>query len=1522
MSIAGIRSNRGDKYQTFIAFDWALTVLSDPEVQWLEVDSTNYLVDDVVIGKSDGSLICCQCKKNQSDFRAWSITDLSSELEKAIHELDKNKNATVCFYSRSDFGVIAKLREFSTAFSNEADYYSNMTAEHTRTNDELSALFGSKNLSISIFEFLHRISFEVSPDFPRLETLLRERLRRLVSNSEAAYDALWRKLDELGARIGSSKLSASTQCHLTKEDLKFVFHQTGAMLVPEISITDLRKSFARTSSIGRTWKRDIADQIIPSILVVDLLSAIEAKKRSVLLTGPPGSGKTCIMLRLQELLEHRAQAKTDVAPIFIQTREFADLDTAQERQAQGLSEQWVEQAARLAEDTHVIVVIDSLDTLSIAREHSILSYFLAQIDQLLLIPNVTVVTACRNFDRQYDRRIAVRQWDSELKCLPLDWDDEVVPLLEKLKIEAECIDTITRELIRNPRELALFVELVLHQGSFSVITGQALAQRYLDLIVQNDNALGDQAMHAIEALANEMLSSRSLSAPKQRFNASQKVLRRLQSLNVLLETKDGKLTFGHQTLMDVLVISSALRQGLSLKEFIDTLPPVPFVRPSLRSFVAQLATGKRREFRKQMRAVFTSNVAFHIRRLIAESYTQQIPHDDDWPMIQELRKNHREVFQVVYTKASLVEWHYFWLSHLVPALKKMRDADGMITHVNRVKQWVNEDIVGISTLWMESLSLDWLDGDRIADQLIFSLKELKTENLPHVVPLLEQIINIPQPEHSLLGHIVARCITSDAIHDKFLWRYIAGDIREEDVIELHFNNKLHCHPHEFGDKNENFLKQRMVKSTSLLDLALADIVKWSQIKSKHYGESTKGYRFGFLYYTSYEDYHSETDHGHIDSTRILFDAIEAAILDHSNKHSNWWQQNRQRLCTNHEGALCFFAILALTKSPQPNIDLIGQLLCDKNILKFDLSYEISILMQTAFIYLDNQTQSVVNETIQTLWEEKGIDDQRRFQILKNRSEYISAIPCHLRSDTIQVILDEYEKAFGKYIRQPFIRHRGGYVFPPFSYEVFLNISDNSVIHLLKHYSGYENNFDDLLVGGDREVGLQLQEVSSLNPSRFLNILYLFWNDIAASSRDNIMDGVATHLLYRYGNLQTRREWIPIEEPIASNLARKIINELERHSTHWQHNRSAAKALKACAHVIQNEEDAERFVFLTIGFSSFHEENNNQVDSNNLTTMGINMMSGIIAEALIILANKFQERGTALPEMLPYMLRCFATKEHPAIRAMILIHLPFLQNKMPSLGWELFHLAMQNGVGLWQSAERCLYYAYKDNFTVVEPMLNRIIQEGEKKDFETWGRISALSVLAGHINYDDFLEELQSISITEAWHGAASVWTYSENLKHHRVQCLSGIEDGLKADSHHAMAVVQYFDKVFRDNTPSISLPIELIQLYFRVLETNSENKHPYLFGFGEWLNAISQYSPDHALAATEIYVAYISRTMPHFYDHENRFAQLMTLLFAEAEEREESDHGRMIQRVVAVQDQLLSIGVNSINDWLVAAERQ
>lgn len=1521
MSIAGIYSNRGDGYQTYVAFDWALKVLSDPDFEWIEIDSTTYSVDDVVIGKTDGTQICCQCKKNQVDSKAWSISDLADELVKASSLLATNQKAEVRFYSRSPFGLLEKLREYSATQATKENYLASLKQKNQKTDSALAELLDTHTPNLSTYEFLCRTTFETSPALESMEELLFERLRYMASNPKIAFNALWTSLDKLGGRIEDSNVTASAQHRLTKNELKEILHRSGAMLVPTMKLEEVRKSFSSTSAIGRTWHRDIAGQRIDTPVLQDLLTAIDDKNRSILLTGLPGSGKTCVMLALQDALEERAQTRTDMVPLFIQSREFADLATVQDREAQGLPEQWVEKAARMAEEAHVVIVIDSLDVLSIAREHNVLTYFLAQVDRLLLIPNITVVTACRDFDRNYDRRIAERQWDCELNCAPLNWEIEIVPLLNKAGIDTTTIDMVTRELIRNPRELALFVELAQREGSFNVVTSQALAQRYLDTIVRDDTALGETAMQSIETIADEMLKSRSLSVPQQRFTASQDIQRLLLSLNVLQKTQDGKLTFGHQTLLDELVISGAVRQGVTLNEFIQSLPPVPFVRPSIRSFVAQLATRERREFRKQLRTVLTGNAAFHIRRLVAETFAEQIPHDDDWPLIRDLRNKHREVFQVIYTQAVLIEWHHFWFKHLLPVLIETQDAEGITAHVHRVSLWKNEDAAGVLQFWTETLLLNWLDSNEIARQLVFNLSEIDAKNLALVAPLLEQLLNMPRQEHSSLGRAIARCVAANAMDDAWLWRYITDDISDDDVKKFHFDNKLHCQPHEFGSSNDTFLQRRMEQSTTLLDLALESIEDWSRIKSTRYGGTHTGYRSNFLRDTSYNDAHTQTDNRHKGSERVLLDAVEAAILNHAKVHSEWWQSNRECLSFSQEGALCYFAILAFTEFPKENIELIGRMLCEKKILESDLSYEVGTLINAVFMHLDRDIQKTVMANFLTVDEKWTTDDGNRNWILKKRAELIVTIPCHLRTSEIQAVLENYEQTSGMLIRQPHIGHTGGFVSAPFSFEVFHEASDDGVICLLSHYTDCERDFDDFLIGGEQQVGQQLREAASRHPTRFLQLLSTHWADISKGFRDDIMSGVANYLSHRHGNLQANGTWTPIDEPNAQTLANHILDELERHPGHWRHNRSASNALQACANVIEDTQNAARLVFLAIGFASLQEESSISGDTCDLLTTGINMTKGNVTEALMILANSFQERSTPFPDLLSPSLRRFASDEHPAIRALVLQRLPYLKSLNPDLGWDLLDRAMQDATGLWEIAEPCLYYSYNNHFEKVAPLLERIQREGSGKDMETWGRISALSALSNRIDYADWLEKLKVVDTTEAWSGAASVWTHHENIKQHREQCLAGIEAGLKSNSHHAIAIAQQMDSLFRENTPAISIPIELIRLLFTIFTNDSENKHNRLYGFDEWLNATSHRDPEYALAATEIYLAYAKDTKPYLHDHENNLTQLMTRLFAEAEEREESDNGEMLQRVVTIQDTLLSLGLDSINAWLKAAER-
>lgn len=1523
MSKAGIQSNRGDGYQTLVALDWALTVLSEPEYQWLEVDSITYSVDDVVIGKSDSTTICCQCKKNQAAFTAWTLAGLGDELLKAASLIANDGTASVRFYSRNNFGALAALREFSTSCADESAYRASLGVAHQATDTQLANLLDQHAPGLTTYNFLSRIVFEVSPELDRMQTLLLERLRRLATNPSAAYSALWKRIDFLGMRVNGNGCSSAAQHRLTKGDLTDLLDQAGSMLTPSVDVLKVRASFQSISAIGRAWRRDIGTERISSPLVTDMLAAITAKHRSILLTGLPGSGKTCVMLSLQDELEQLAKTRSDLLPLFIQSREFADFSTAQDRQAQGLSEQWVGNAARIAEDAHVVVVIDSLDVLSIAREHQVLTYFLAQIDQLLLIPNITVITACRAFDRHYDRRIAQRTWEKEFSCQPLDWETQIAPLLVRLNIDASGTDAGTRELICNPRELALYVELAQQCGSFNVVTSQALAQRYLATVVQSNRALGDSAMQAIEAMASEMLRLRSLGVPRQRFSAPQDTLRALLSHNVLIEMRDGQLTFGHQTLLDVLVISGTERQGISLSSFIQNLPPVPFVRPSIRSFIAQLANRNRREFRKQLRTMLTSTHAFHLRRLVAESFAEQIPQDEEWPLIRDLRATHREVFQVIYTQAIRPEWHSFWLKHLVPMLKDLRDVEGLTAHVHRVSLWKNDDAAGVIAYWVEVLTMEGIDKPQLIHPIAHGITQIHVNYSGLLEPLLLILLKLPRQEHSFLGHALAHCMEAGNLDDSVLWRYIAGEIGDQDVVEHRFGSKLHCQPHEFGNSQNRFLADRMRKSTTLLDAAIASIEKWSQIKQLRYGYTPTSYWSGFLRETSYNDAHSQVDYRHMDNERILLDAVESAVVHHAVAESDWWRNHRERLGSNAEGALRYFAILACTAVPASNIDMIGRLLCNKRLLESELSYELGTLMRSSFLQLDSETQDAIQKSILSLHQEDAADPKYRSWILKKQAQLILTIPCHHRLPASQEVLNVCEKSFWPLERHPDIGMRGGAVTAPFSFEVFLAASDDAVLQLLLHYNGYErNSFDDFLVGGEHEVGRQLHEAASRQSTRFLRFLEIHWARLSNRFRDDILDGVVAYLAHRHGNLQIQSGWAPLEEPDAAALAQYILDELERHPAHWHHNRTASNALQACAHVVQSTLLAEKLVFWTIDFLTLREKSSNSGNSVDLLTTGINMARGHVVEALMIMAIRLRENDLTWPELLEPTLRRFAGNDHPAIRALILRRLPYLQSIQPDVGWEIFDLAMQGSTtGLWAMAEPCLYYAYHQRFDIVAPWLKRLYSEGGDTELETWGRISALAAFSKHIDFSSVLTELISRNAGQAWRGAASVWAHPGNMQQHRDQCLSGILAGLDASNPHAIAVARKCRNLFRERTPLISVPTELIQRCFSVLEAETGSTKREFYEFDAWLNATSARTPMAALESTEIYLNYVRRTAPYLYDHENNLTQLLTRLFAQAEEQEDSDGGAMLQRVVVVQDTLLALGVNGVNDWLKDAER-
>jgi hypothetical protein len=591
------------------------------------------------------------------------------------------------------------------------------------------------------------------------------------------------------------------------------------------------------------------------------------------------------------------------------------------------------------------------------------------------------------------------------------------------------------------------------------------------------------------------------------------------------------------------------------------------------------------------------------------------------------------------------------------------------------------------------------------------------------------------------------------------------------------------------------------------------------------------------------------------------------------------------------------------------------------MLESSLSYEIGNLLNISFMYLDERIQDTVLSSILTLRDDEDIE--KKPWILKTRFELISAIPAHLRSPEAQMRLISWENTFGPYIRQPHIDSWSGRVAAPFSYERFLCSTDEAVLKILSHYTkeGRNDWERDFLVGGAEQVERQLHEAASRSPVRFIHLLAEHWVDIPDRFRDDILDGAATYLAHRHGHLHfDTNQWVPIEKPDPQILANLILDEIERHPAHWHHCRVAAKALDACANVIQDEQDASRLLFAAIGFLNHREKDfdNNEID---LITAGINMIRGSVAEAIMILATQWAETHRPFPELLVPTLKRFARDPHPAVRALILRRLPYLQSRAPELGWKIFYLTLEGGdERLWEIAEPCLYYAYHNRFTEVSDILERIVSTAAGKALETWGRISALAALSEHINLHEFISRLQLLGSTDAWKGATSVWSHNGNVTQHPEQCFSGICAGLEEVGDIASSVAGEMSSLFGKDQPLALIPPNIFDKYLSTVEQDQSDSHFPFHDIDDWLNATSQLRSDETLVSAERFAVFVRRTKHPFYSLE-ALPQLLTRLFREAEEREESDTGIMLRKVIALQDAFLAIGVNGLQEWLRDAER-
>ncbi|MEE9383049.1 MAG: ATP-binding protein, partial [Nannocystaceae bacterium] len=533
-----------------IAADWAIQMLEDPQIIKLEIDATSLdpsghpvVVDDVVVYRST-IRVYCQCKKNQPDFRAWSVRGLRDDLEKAAKQLVRDPSGEVHFYSCTEFGTLAKLREYAGTQPDAAAYTWNLEGKNKETDGKLSEVWKdiASEAGTNVYTLLRRVLFESTPTPKTYRERLLNRLGRTVTQRVTAYTILTARLDEVSRRLDPVGPCAGTSSvmYITRESLIAKLAHAGCLVTPSCDESELLSMCKRVSRIGRDWQREIDNTRILRPGLEQIRQHIAARDRSVLVEGGPGSGKTCVLLELVDQLERDPVTAT----IFIQATSFVDCGDEAALEARGLPAGFVGFVARMAEFRHAVVVIDSLDVLSTSHHQGVLRTFISILDQLEGLENVTVVAACRRFDTEYDARLSRRTWSRVIGLGDLDWERDVVPLLGRWHIAAESIASPLRTLLRVPRLLSLFREVTRRGNNCRATTAHELVVAYLDRVVRDE--IGPDALAHVERMGAVMMEQRGIDLTVGQAGIPVDRLGKLLSAGVLIQTERGNPRCTHR----------------------------------------------------------------------------------------------------------------------------------------------------------------------------------------------------------------------------------------------------------------------------------------------------------------------------------------------------------------------------------------------------------------------------------------------------------------------------------------------------------------------------------------------------------------------------------------------------------------------------------------------------------------------------------------------------------------------------------------------------------------------------------------------------------------------------------------------------------------------------------------------------------------------------------------------------------------------------------------------------------------
>jgi len=1518
MSKAGTYSNQGDDYQRAIAINWIIKLITDNTIEYVQVESNGLsgihekiTVDDIVVVCKDGKRRHIQAKKNQTQARLWSIMDWRSELPKILFQLEQGEHITVELYSATPLGEFTTLSNGCRLYPNFSDFKNELSEAN---NTALSILVKEWNRSEEeIFNLLKRLRTGSHHNIEDWGGINKESLNRIITHPSLGLDTLEAFINKYQSKDLTNKFE------IRSKDILEEFASKGLTKLPNLSEKEIVNQFQRTSAIGRNdWKRTIAGEKITRKELDDTLNYIRDKKSTILVQDRPGSGKTCLLLDLADTIERDSRFQL----LFIKGDRFAKVVSDDST----LPKEIVESCGLLSSISHVVVVIDSLDVLSCQRDHAALNFFLKLIDQLQIIQNVTVVAACREFDLKYDPSLRDRKWDAEVKLKDFDFQNTVLPILSKLNVDAEQLNPDLKELLCLPQNLSLFEKVSGFNGVFNVRTTYDLYKAFIDYALKQDKDIEGQVFEKIFSIAEKLLKEREHSLSKTGINIDEHILHSLVSKGVLNEEADGKIGFSHQTLFDNFVASSALQNGTTLSKLILEHPPLPFYRPSVRSYLFFVRSQSFKSFSKNIRETLSNNkIAYHFKRLVVETYAEMIPINDDWNLMRWMFLNQNDLFKRFFWTLKSSHWFELIATQWYPFLTHQPDNyEWYSAFIRKLDIWMNIYPNEIIEIWNNALKENW--GKDNVWAICHDLTRFKHYHIDGAKDLVYTLKDYKNTDSHFIGNIYCNYIEATGDGYEILWDWMTRDISAKEMNTRSKENELHCENHDL--KDGDFLKKHLKNSEEFLNLVMKSLLDW--VESSYYWKED-GLTCKLLEYTSIPGSVSHYSSIYIENIAILIQAVEEAFLNHARNNTKWWQKEELEMRKSKELGIRYILIKAYLENVEINLDGITTQLLDKELFESDkLNYELGLLINASFHFFTEQIQDKITDVIENLFIEHT-EQEEHFKNWHNhvRFELLLRIPTCFRADSVNDFIDKFSPQFGYFLPSRKIYSSGGWVSSPVSAENLDNLSIEALYNLFSYYKDYRGHSfhpADGVSGGLEELSRTISSLAKNNPAKYLKIVNNpKFDEFSNSITKAILEGVGSHISCRLGKVNDSG-YNPLSPlPDINDIARRLLDTVEIKHSLFQNDITYARMVENCIEALSTQEDLERITRLLMPLSVHSDPdgknlnvrrlNDNKVTVDDLANNSINCTRGIVGKSAIEVLNKLLDLEVKPFKSNISMIKQLAADKAQEVRAALLWNLAYTGYKNKDLGWQIFNIIFRKKQKhLWGLAERFLYNQYYQNYEMVKPCLDRIKNEAINEAGATWGRLSALCMIQGTINQQEFFEELKGIDNKDVWDGALSV--FIANLeKYPDGVCQQSIREFIKVNN-----VQKEFghkvDGAFRLNEKGKYINAETGKLFINSL-TLDEDKAPNMHFLIDWIEYQTTINPMIALELCENLLSRLQsfESKPSLWHSKPLISTLTTIL----READEMDDLELINRAVRLQDQFLLMGIEGMEEYFVEA---